>query len=425
MLLVPVVAWGFYLGNTIPGHYMFQLVDWMCFGVLALAGLNHTSLKPVFKANAIATVVCLGLGLYQFFTAPERYPGSILLHQNITSQFLAVSLILQIASRSYWLVAPTLVHIYLLYCRSIWVALAVVGVLYLFRKNKPLDDIKSVLKQIPVAVFIVLVLTLSTSSVDPVSPTHNGIHTSKGDSTDIRLERWKNTIEMIKANPLGVGPGNFEWGYTIYGKTDPEHKPRLNIRSPHNGYLELAVEYGLPAAVLFVLAMAIVLWKVYPSPLVASIIILNAVDAMFAFPMELGFTFYIAAFILGIGLKKHFSSYRPVNSQVKAVLVIALFVITVFGLRMTLAERWEETKTIRGFEKACALKPADWQACINLGVNQLKNKQYEAAVKTFDGILKDRPHMHPAIYLKAQSLKAWGKNKEAVEVYKQYRTYFK
>ena len=60
-----------------------------------------------------------------------------------------------------------------------------------------------------------------------------------------RLQAWETALYMVKAHPLlGVGPMNFESQFSHYSAYHP--------RAPHNAYIALAAESGIPSALLFV-----------------------------------------------------------------------------------------------------------------------------------------------------------------------------
>jgi O-antigen ligase len=64
----------------------------------------------------------------------------------------------------------------------------------------------------------------------------------------VRWQYWVSTVQMIADHPLlGVGGGNFSIWYPFY---KIPAAPEL-IRDPHNFFLSLAAQYGLPAALVF------------------------------------------------------------------------------------------------------------------------------------------------------------------------------
>jgi O-antigen ligase len=74
----------------------------------------------------------------------------------------------------------------------------------------------------------------------------------RGGANNGRFSFWARAAQLIEDAPwLGVGPGNFAH-YRLPGIYSPAH--------PHNTLLQVAAEWGLPAAAL---ASALVLWGLY------------------------------------------------------------------------------------------------------------------------------------------------------------------
>ncbi len=60
-----------------------------------------------------------------------------------------------------------------------------------------------------------------------------------------RLEAWQTGLKMMKAHPFfGVGPMNF------FGEF-PRYSPQYHSRAPHNAFVALGAESGIPSALLF------------------------------------------------------------------------------------------------------------------------------------------------------------------------------
>jgi len=62
-----------------------------------------------------------------------------------------------------------------------------------------------------------------------------------------RLLVYRDTIRMIRTNPLGVGIGNFQDRFREY----QTYRPALLFDHAHNDYLETAAEWGIPLAMVF------------------------------------------------------------------------------------------------------------------------------------------------------------------------------
>lgn len=70
---------------------------------------------------------------------------------------------------------------------------------------------------------------------------------------DPRLEFYTNTLELVARHPwLGTGTGSFSREYAQAG----EGRDWPKTTDPHNEYLHLAVQAGVPAAILFVVLLA-------------------------------------------------------------------------------------------------------------------------------------------------------------------------
>jgi Lipid A core - O-antigen ligase and related enzymes len=95
-----------------------------------------------------------------------------------------------------------------------------------------------------------------------------GMYKLKKDSADGRTFIWKNTIELIKQNPFGVGIGSFSGSYghvqAAYfesGKgTEDEKRVAGNPEYAFNEYLQICAEQGIVAFLLF---MCIIGYSLY------------------------------------------------------------------------------------------------------------------------------------------------------------------
>jgi len=67
-----------------------------------------------------------------------------------------------------------------------------------------------------------------------------------------RIQTWETALQMIKAHPLlGVGLQNFQGQYSRYFLDKYKDTPNYRPRAPHNAYISLAAECGIPATLLF------------------------------------------------------------------------------------------------------------------------------------------------------------------------------
>ncbi len=87
-----------------------------------------------------------------------------------------------------------------------------------------------------------------------------GMYYLKKDSADGRTLIWKNTIKLIKQNPMGVSIGNFSGSYgniqaayfEAEKRTDDEKRVAGNPEYAFNEYLQICAEQGIIAFLLFI-----------------------------------------------------------------------------------------------------------------------------------------------------------------------------
>lgn len=80
-----------------------------------------------------------------------------------------------------------------------------------------------------------------------------------------RIQSWETGLQMIKRHPiLGVGPSNFQGQYSHYFLQKYMDAANYHPRAPHNAYVCLAAESGIPSMLLFVsfiVATIIAMWR--------------------------------------------------------------------------------------------------------------------------------------------------------------------
>src|SRR5690606_23594410 len=79
----------------------------------------------------------------------------------------------------------------------------------------------------------------------------------------LRLKLWDNSLKMINDNPvLGVGAGNWKIHFPVYGLKNTRVTAEVGSMSfvrPHNDFLWIASEMGIPAFLLFI---STIIWLV-------------------------------------------------------------------------------------------------------------------------------------------------------------------
>jgi len=185
----------------------------------------------------------------------------------------------------------------------------------------------------------------SQSFANPTAKTTESVENAQE-----RFKIWNKTISLIKDKPVtGAGPGN--WKINIpaygtdglvwaYGKFAPDR--------PHNVYLLVASETGIPGAILYFgmwVVIALIAFKVIYKPQSEDQRVLNilmlaglaafACDCMFSFPTErIEHTLYImlmAGIILG-SYKNKTEAENPGKKSVNKILPVLIVAILAFNL---------------------------------------------------------------------------------------------
>jgi tetratricopeptide (TPR) repeat protein len=159
-----------------------------------------------------------------------------------------------------------------------------------------------------------------------------GMYSLKKDSADGRSFIWKNTIELIKQNPFGVGIGNFSGSYghvqaTYFeaGKgTESEKRISGNPEYAFNEYLQICAEQGVLVFMVFISIIAYSLYigfknkKTAPT---ASLIALLTV-ACFSYPFSLLPFLIVFVFLLAL------INSNPKGKALPKYLSVSFFVLS-------------------------------------------------------------------------------------------------
>ncbi len=105
------------------------------------------------------------------------------------------------------------------------------------------------------SVFVVMIMLL------PVITIYGGYVIKRFERAEISMLNRDILVDAafytIRTKPLfGVGPNNYaKWGHPSFIRYRREHQ-----RTPENSFLQIAVEYGVPAVLLFILMFAVTFW---------------------------------------------------------------------------------------------------------------------------------------------------------------------
>ncbi len=256
--------------------------------VLLYAGLRQqeSPLKPARRFATIVTLILSVMGLIQFFTQSFFIlPGihdihALFSNRNLLASALFLMLPLNMANffrekriwRHLGTAALSLSFLLMtaLRTRSVWVALGlalIVGItLCLIRRGKPKMSEWFPRKRV-ITFFAIAVVFLTSGFImfelyeQYLGDDFAGKQIIGGSSVRIRLVAWRKSLDMIADHPvLGVGGGNWRL-------MQPEYRPEsikkekgfVYYMRPHNDYLWIASEYGVPGFIAY-LSVFVFFW---------------------------------------------------------------------------------------------------------------------------------------------------------------------
>jgi O-Antigen ligase len=429
-------------------RFTFVTVALCLFGYLQR---NQGDTDRIGIAVGAATVLVDAYGLAQelgFRPLPPLTAGdqrsSFFGNVNLAAQFLGFATLFLLSLRTRGaagrpgralaleaVLVATFVYLYLLRCRSVFLALAAAAALWLVKR----PDAKWVLaRTLPAAALIAFLLF--RGAVPGATPLSTGPATAqaKASSFSIRLGLLEATLRMIRENPMGVGSGNYADQFVPYlsrGRLVPDES--LLYASPHNEYLRVVAEEGWVFALLVAGVLAVFLrqlhrssaidrWRSDQGILLGSMIVFYAVEGAFQFPLSMAVGSMMAAFIAGLGLR---CLSRPPDavgtsavprSRDRAVTAGWLIAASAAGValyRMAASEYlFVHSQRRVDLERACRLNARNTEACVLAAWTQIQAGDDPAARRSLAAVLKHFPYYYPAIKLLAENAFARGETGE-------------
>ncbi len=363
-LTMPVMAflfWAFisslYALNTWEARGI--LSHWWICGLIFVLVMNimrhETDCRRLLGAVALAAAGIAIIGSMQHLAGldflPQAFPpAATFANKNMAAHFmvlaLPVTVALFITSRRpicwLWAVIAVLVIAFLFFTRTraalLAVAIQIFVVVVLMIRNKiqttPFQPLAWKILVLGVGVCLIAILVMASFSLDTfkservMSATDSSEVSSKQDhssvdglesaytSIGLRLVVWRNTLEMIKDNPLqGFGLGNHKVFYPAYhGKTsvDQAFSENIQLQNVHNDYLQIAAEMGLPGILLAIWLIVVffsIMFRILATskfPLRIEVLAVGVavigilVNAGFSFPLERAVPPFVSAVFLGI-----------------------------------------------------------------------------------------------------------------------------
>lgn len=275
------VLWGLFDAHVTGGSIrpVLRWVEFLFFYVLAYmaADADRDAFDPLLlRCLAFGGLFVAGLGLWQFLGSRGNYLAVTALfnQHNSTAAYLALAFwptgcaaLLERGARKklwVWAVAVQGIVVVLSYSRGAWVGAAgAIGVALLaFRKAFPKQTARWLLPGI--------ILGLSTFGSVLLSSKNSTRHFWSSSQREIY---WNAGLRILSREPLtGLGPGNFEKSLPSY--LDRAQKQlyiddyfvykRLDFwQHLHNLYLQMAVDYGIVGFLLWLGALASLLYRAF------------------------------------------------------------------------------------------------------------------------------------------------------------------
>lgn len=459
------------------------LVARASFVALALAScwyFRRTGLRlgPLRGSVAVAAVVVIALGLLQcaghqmlpWLTAGDLRSATFG-NVNMAAQFVGLALVVLISGRSgvagrgrpetagdgapgyvgadtavEILAGGGLAYVFLAGTRSVVLALGAGLVVLALVRRLTLWPLLRMGAMASVVAWVVLQAAPQGSG-----PLGASSEASKQMSARLRLAVWGDTIDLIQDHPLGVGAGNFEHAfipYALRGRSRPGET--LVFRSPHNDYLRLVAEEGLPGGILLLTLVGLLVlevhrsqatgwWRSEAGALLGSGGAFLVVEALFQFPFEMASSALLGAILLGLALActeraPHGGAAegpRPSGSWSEragdAACVLFALAIGVGVQRVATAEDLfvNHRNDVASLERACGLDPRRIEACVEAAWLHSRAGDHGLARSLLGTVLDRSPHYFPAIKLLAEDLFLTGEREAGCRYVRAYDTLFR
>lgn len=389
--------------SNFQGSYLTHYLDWILFGLLVLLSFNmerEELWKSFYLGNLLSSFLVILFATLQLLDIQIPYLPHISLmdstfgNVNMAGEFIGVSLLIQLffLQRSWthisirlFLLISNIAYLFVLMPRAVILGLLSVSTFYLIT-----NKIKISKKWLASAGVLILILF---SSAQLFNKKTKGLF--EGTSVEIRLNRWANTIGMIYENPLGIGPGNYEYAYITYDdyfKTDTESNKNYVVKSPHNGFLELGSEFGIIAFVFIVPFLFFLFPRKFT--LESSLFIYIFIVALWNFPLENTYPFMVSAIFLG----QIFKSYPHRKIDFKIPMVVILPYCLWISTKFMLSEYWEMNgKTYDEQKLSCHYLDTNLKGCFFKGIHEIRMGRVGDAKATFHSILDKKPNHFPSL----------------------------
>ncbi len=487
---------------------MRVIISFLYLLITAIVLIRSGSIKPFVISAILLSIGFACIGFYEYFSFAYSQTdlsmlykvNGLMSHKNVFSVVIFFTLPLIFYSvftsqgtEKYLSLAslvPSLTLLFLLQTRSVWMALivfilSILVMAYLFRKKLIYPYRKNHFRG---AMLIVVVLLISfataffinRSSLKTQVQTYEPQQYEKVENLDKRvasifdtsspnrvkrLDIWARTLEMVRDNPvLGIGAGNWKIVAPDYYQPDPDEGYYHNWRRPHNDFLWVLAEKGVPGLLFylgFFVAIVILTFRTLRritqvNQMILVILSLAALggycaDASFAFPYERVdiqmFMMFFVAVLLWIDYvnkpplidSKQLPKVKKSNRVVFVFFALLLAIGMSIGQKMVKAEKyvnyahhavttqqWEMVIQAidLGYSNRAQLDPVNNPMYWYRGHANMNLGKYEEAKEDFVRALQHNPFSVPSLtdmatvhYLQGDYEKALEYYTEAIRIY--------
>jgi len=433
--------------------------------------LRKDTVIPVFLYSlccALAGTVLLGLSqefLNVHFIPQSAPPAAVFANTNVAAEYVA--LILPVIMGVGWyrkkkvlllyaclfVVLLSSVFLFFTNCRSAWVALfcSTLWAAVLIIKAQ-LN--KKLLRNLVLAAVVLGVILVGISFTPGLLQKTVRL---AGGSAVYRTIVWENSLAMLREKPMqGFGVGGFKIfypGYTNKATVDMAFDKSKQIRRAHNDYIQIAVETGLPGALLFTGLLGwglVVAWRLVGCrevfqfvPLVIGIssgMVAFMVTACFGFPFQRAvqpvvvFT-YLAILCILYGQTRQpdrfykFKVPRQMGIAFLVLICIAGVLLARFNVRnilsdgyfheaMSMEKAGANKRALAAGLQASTYNPYRMDILTTVGRAYVTTGSLDKGTEALEKVVSVQPYNLNALFILGAAYANAGKNEQALETFR-------
>jgi len=385
-------------------------------------------IPPILLSSFIvamtAYVQIIGLSLEGYLPKGGTPISSFFGHQNPTSQYISIGMLFglfylsKLVGFQRILVSLLIGMLFatILYLRSravlLGVFLSFCYMIFFYRKIPR----KNLLIITLSASFFLWIPLMFTETSEPIANI-----LKRGTGSNFRLEIWRDSIDLIRSHPLGVGDGHFRFAHIPsslkYGG-QVLYKETILWNHNHNEFLQMLAENGILYFIAlwgFILAVYLACLKNFKKlhqgqkwqlHLFHAVGITIGTHAMFSWPFLVPTSFFILAMLLAILLNlikkpRVFLFYKPLYRRI-FFSVFVLWILSIAG-RRTYAEYIlkNRSSSVQNVQLACNLYPRRWENCLRTAHYSIQQHEFDKGQKYLKKLLHISPFHTPAIKMQA------------------------